>query len=82
METTLVKKGASIGSGATILCQRRHRGKRHGGRGQRGHERRSGVRRGGGKPGAASFASSPATSTLSPALPLRLAGDGISTATL
>ena len=37
VEPTVVKKGASIGSGATILCERRHRRARHRRRRQRRH---------------------------------------------
>ena len=39
VESTLVKQGASIGSGATILANLSHRRKRHGGSGQRGDQR-------------------------------------------
>ena len=41
VEPTLVKKGASIGSGATILSKRRHRRARHRRRRQRRHTRRA-----------------------------------------
>ena len=44
VETTLVKKGASIGSGATILSKRDHRRERHRRRRQRGDQGRAGER--------------------------------------
>jgi hypothetical protein len=51
VEPTLVKKGASIGSGATILCQRHHRRRRHRRRRQRRHPRTCARTRSWGQPG-------------------------------
>ena len=50
VEATLVRRGASIGSGATILCERRHRRERHRRRRQRGHPRRARQRHRGRQP--------------------------------